>query len=418
MRYQDLVRIAFKDLTQRRLRTSLTMLSVAIGVASIIALVAQTMGIQESVVNALYKLGPSTIMMIPRGYMLTQADVARISELQNVDRVIPVLQVPGTIYRSGQQVQVTLLGVRSADLEVLLGGLKILDGAIYPDAPVPVGMAGYNVAFPPDQGGSQSIYVGQPLTVQVGFGQFRQSIQLQIVGIVAQYGSTAFFSPDSSIIMPIDELMKILNRRSYSVLVVRAASVDAVNDLSSTLSTMYGNNVEILTVQQITETVSSIIGQFGLLLASIAGISLTVAGLGTLNIMMITVLERTREIGVMKAVGFKNRDVLALYLLEASLIGIVGGIIGIALGSGGAQILPHILSYTFLRTPQQRGPGSSAGGPGGGGAQQFSLSYNPVIPIDITLTAFVIAVMVSIAAGLYPAWRASRMEPVRALRYE
>lgn len=415
MRISDLIRLALRDLGQRKLRAALTMISVSIGVASIIALVSQVAGIQQSVVDTLYKLGPTTIILTPRGYQITSADVIRISELQGVARVIPIIQIPGSIYRSGQQVQVTLVGIRSSDLEALLGSIKILDGSIYPDAPVPIALVGYNIAFPPEQGGSQSIYVGQPLLVELGFGQFRQRIQLQVIGILGQYGSTPFVSPDSSILVPLDELMKILNRRSYSMLLVKASDINNVYDLSNTLNTIYGNNLQILTVQQLSEAVSSIIGQFGVLLASIAGISLSVAGLGTLNIMMITVLERTREIGVMKALGFKNRDVLLLYLLEASLIGIIGGLIGIGLGVGGAQILPIIISYSFLRTPQQRGPGPQQGMAQQG---QVSLTYTPVIPIDMTIIAFSIAVLVSMIAGLYPAWRASRMEPVRALRYE
>ncbi len=145
------------------------------------------------------------------------------------------------------------------------------------------------------------------------------------MGILAQYGSTPFVSPDSSIVIPLDELMKILNRRSYGMLIVKASDVATVNDLSNTLNTIYRNNVQILTVQQLSETVSTIIGQFGIFLASMAGVSLSVAGLGTMNIMMITVLERTREIGIMKAIGFKNRDILLLYIVESSLIGIIGG---------------------------------------------------------------------------------------------
>lgn len=145
------------------------------------------------------------------------------------------------------------------------------------------------------------------------------------MGILAQYGSTPFVSPDSSIVIPLDELMKILSRRSYGMLIVKASDVATVNDLSNTLNTIYRNNVQILTVQQLSETVSTIIGQFGIFLASIAGVSLSVAGLGTMNIMMITVLERAREIGVMKTIGFKNRDILLLYIVESSLIGIIGG---------------------------------------------------------------------------------------------
>jgi putative ABC transport system permease protein len=109
------------------------------------------------------------------------------------------------------------------------------------------------------------------------------------------------------------------------MLIVKASDVATVNDLSNTLNTIYRNNVQILTVQQLSETVSTIIGQFGIFLASMAGVSLSVAGLGTMNIMMITVLERAREIGVMKAIGFKNRDILLLYIVESSLIGIIGG---------------------------------------------------------------------------------------------
>lgn len=145
------------------------------------------------------------------------------------------------------------------------------------------------------------------------------------MGILAQYGSTPFVSPDSSIVIPLDELMKILNRRSYGMLIVKASDAATVNDLSNTLNTIYRNNVQILTVQQLSETVSTIIGQFGIFLASIAGVSLSVEGLGTMNIMMITVLERTREIGIMKAIGFKNIDILLLYIVESSLIGIIGG---------------------------------------------------------------------------------------------
>lgn len=417
MNPSDLMRIALKDLWQRRLRTILTMFSVAIGVASIIALVAQSAGIQQSVVDTLYKLGPSTIILMPRGYQITQADVLRLSELQGVTKVIPVIQISGTIYRSGQQAQVTLLGIRSTDLVALLGDIKILDGTIYPDNPVPVALVGYSIAFPPEQGGSQAIYTGQPLLVEIGFGNFRQRIQLQVVGILAQYGSTPFISPDNSIMIPLDQLMKILNRRTYGMLILKANDVNSVNDVTSIINTMYGNNLQILAVQQLSEAVSNIIGQFGLLLASIAGISLSVAGLGTMNILMITVLERTREIGVMKAIGFKNRDVLLLYIAESSLIGIIGGLIGIVIGIIGANILPQILSYSFLRTPQPRGPGPSPGGPGFGG-QQVNLSYTPVIPLDMVVIAYAVAILVSMVAGFYPAWRASRMDPVRALRYE
>lgn len=418
MRARDLFRMGFRDLAQRRLRTSLTIASIAIGVAAIVALVAQTAGIQASVLESLYRLGPNTVVVTPRGYQLTQADVARISSLPGVSSVIPMVTEGGVLVRGSQPVQVNIVGIRARDLENLLGGVKILSGSIYPDAPAPLALVGYNIAFPPEQGGSQAIQVGQPITIQRGFGLFSQRVQLQVVGILGPYGSTPTTNPDNTVYMPLDQLMKLGNRRSYSVLVVKANGVDSVDTVVDQLSTFYGTNVQILTVKQLGETVSNIIGQFGILLGSIAAISLSVAGLGTLNIMMITVMERTREIGVMKAVGFKNSQVLSLFLSEAFLIGAMGSLAGVLAGIGASQAIPHIISNTLLRSPQ---PG--AGGARGSasfqaqGPQPF-LQYSPVISPEVIAMAILLAIAVSLVAGLYPAWRAARMDPVRALRYE
>ncbi|MEM2614045.1 MAG: FtsX-like permease family protein [Nitrososphaerota archaeon] len=182
-----------------------------------------------------------------------------------------------------------------------------------------------------------------------------------------------------------------------------------------------GVSPRVMALQSLASTISSIIGQFGLLLGSIAGISLTVAGLGIMNIMMISVIERTKEIGVMKAVGYRDREVLLIFIVESFMIGILGGLLGIGLGTAASYIMPSLLGTLFRAPTGGAAPASTRGfsNPQFGGTQVSSMfSFTPVISPEIVFTAYGFAIMISVIAGIYPAWRASRLDPIRAIRYE
>ena len=423
MRLQDSLWLGSKGIRERKTRAAITILSVVIGVASIIALVSQTTGIQVSIVSTLSSLGPTSILVTGGRTGLTQVDVAKILSVPYVETVIPMVSTQMSLSKSTETKTVSVVGINSEELQSLIGDIKLVDGKVYEATVIPFAVVGHNIAF---SSSSQDIFVGQPLMLVQQVGQTNQRINLQVVGLLDKYGSSPFISADDSIFVPIDSILKMLNRRTYTLLLVKVVDTAHVSDVEKLLGNIYGNSVTILTIATITQAVSSIIGLLSILLGAIAAISLSVAGLGIMNIMLVSVYERIHEIGIMKAIGFKDRNILTLFLSESAIIGIVGGIIGILVGSGISMIIPTLLSALTSSTFQsnsQNGGGGFGGGQGGyggafggGGSQMFS--YTPIITPDIAILSFIIAVSVSIIAGLYPAWRASRMEPIKALRYE
>jgi ABC-type antimicrobial peptide transport system permease subunit len=216
----------------------------------------------------------------------------------------------------------------------------------------------------------------------------------------------------------------LLHTDSFNVIMVKAKNESSVTPLSNLISQVYGNNARILNVQQIAATASSIIGAITTLFAIVAGISLMVAAIGIMNVMLMAVMERTREIGIMKSVGFKSRDILSIFIVQAMLIGLVGGIIGIVVGAGVSYALAGAASGSHSSTASSGGAGSASfsggGGFGGGGGTSGppsgSFSFTPLITPTAIVEALFAAVAVSVIAGIYPAWRASRMQPIDALR--
>ncbi len=442
MKLKDILTLGIKGVSERKFRTALTVLSVVIGIAAIVALTSLVSGISASISKSLESIGPTAIFLTSSSsHIFTNADIAEIESLPNVSVAIPIIRFPANITTGGVQQTVTVYGISNSVLSNALGSINLYSGTTYNDSSLPTALIGYDVAFPTSTQSTPSVTINQPvyLTEHIP-GEGTKSITLISTGILNQYGSSLLVSPDTSIFIPLQNAISITGKYSYNIILVEAKNTSSVPALSSLLKNIYGNGVGILSVEALASTVSSIIGSISVLLGSIAGISLIVAGISILSIMMVSVTERTREIGILKAIGFKKKDVLILFLSEALIIGLLGGIVGVGIGAGASYILPSLLSGgggtgagATSGAPQAASGGSAFAGrssAGGGVAianspsrsssssSISSSSFTPVITPGIVIIAIFIAVIVSLLSSLYPAWKAASVDPVKAIRSE
>ncbi|HTY82029.1 MAG TPA: FtsX-like permease family protein, partial [Dehalococcoidales bacterium] len=230
------------------------------------------------------------------------------------------------------------------------------------------------------------------------------SIIVRVVGMLGSQGA-GFGSPDDMVYIPFTTMQQTVSQArtaqggsivsSINLIVTDTKySTQVVNDITSLLrerhklATTADNDFRIQSMDQIAETVAQTTGQMTLLLGAVAAISLLVGGIGVMNIMLVSVLERTREIGIRKALGARERDIWIQFLIEAALLCFAGGIIGVFFGLGTSMALDHFKVYTTLITP------------------------------DIVFMAVGVAVGIGLFFGFYPAWNASRLNPIEALRSE
>jgi putative ABC transport system permease protein len=247
---------------------------------------------------------------------------------------------------------------------------------------------------------------------------------------------TSIVPIDSGVFVSMPSAEVLLNKLSFNEILIKANSAASVSSLTSLVTTVYGSNARVMNTEQLASTASSIIGAISLLFTAIAGVSLLVAAIGIMNVMLMSVSERVHEIGIFKAVGFKNREVMLIFLFQALIIGFIGGIVGLGVGAGAAYSLGSVLSSrsaASCTTTSAATTSSSASFRAGGGGGSFAggaagartgvattstsaISIHPDFTFTIITEAILIAALVSVLAGVYPAWKASRMEPIDALR--
>lgn len=444
MDVKDIFWLSYNDLSEKRVRTTLTIIMVVIGIGAIVALTSFTAGINNSITGELESLGPTAII-VSSGTSLgfTQTDVAEMEALPNVTEVTPLVLGAATLYAGNQNTSVTVIGVSTQGMAQLLGGnVTLAQGSMYTDTIAPDAVVGYDVAFPSSAAGQQTITIGQSAALKLSGAErgSAETVTVPVLGILASHG-TSLIPIDTGVFVPVQAADVLLHRTSYSEMVVIANNLSSVNATSALITTIYGSSARVLTTSQLLATASSVIGSITLLFAVIAGISLLVAAIGIMNIMLMSVMERTHEIGVLKAIGFKNRHVMLIFMLQALIIGFMGGVIGIVAGAGTAYALAGISgsaqgsasgasgasSSTFRSTGAPSGNARAGSGaqtgavvfsnsPSSSSSPSGGISIRPAFPVSTILLALLIAIGVSVVAGLYPAWRASRMEPIDALR--
>ena len=409
MNIATLIKEALKSITSNKVRSFLTMLGIFIGVGAVIAMMSIGQGAQNSITNSLSALGTQTLYLPPGNFTenvrnardLTNDDVTAISMLECVEIAAPTVSQNAMLSQSnGKTVNASVTGVVPGYRTV--GNYNIAQGSFITQENINnkemVAVIGTEInksLF----GSANSSSVGE--TVRIMGQPYR------IIGVLEEKGSSSLgMSQDQNVFIPISTAQsRLMTRQKNSVsqvtILVRSAYTleEAQKAIESLMQDRHDifegnpNDFTIMNLQDILNAVGDIMGTFTLFLGGVAAISLLVGGIGIMNIMLVTVTERTREIGLRKALGAKRGDILAQFLVESSVLSLVGGLLGIAFGL--------LLAFGIARIAAMTGT-------------QLDVSINPSIIIGATL----FSIAVGLFFGVYPANQASKLDPVIALRSE
>ena len=421
---RDLVLFSLNALRDRKLRAALTIIGIIIGPAAIVALVGATEGYSHSMTEQFENMGVTTLMVNPnRGVSLTAHDVNEIESIPDVQSVIPYYSVAATINYGGSSTSATIMALDMDSLGVLFPDVTIADGKLPSHTEFTSAVIGFQLANPSDPETSpiklnQVVTTSQSTSSSARFGMQMggqtnvATRSFLVVGMLDEFGQGLFINPDDTIFVPLTAGRLLTSSTDYSGLYVIAANADVVTSVSEMITNLYEDDVRVMTVSSILSTVQSVTGGMSTMLVSIAAISVIVAFMGIMTTMFTSINERTREVGLIKALGHTNRTVLLFFLTEAILTGLIGGVIGSLVGATASYLVVSMLGGSFIF--------GGFGGPSGGhGASQAqSLAITPVITPELVLAAILMATAVGALAGIIPAWRASRLTPVEALRHE
>lgn len=392
-----------------------------IGAAVVVGLVSSTQGVSDAIVGELSKLSADVIMAFPASAAahLTTIDERLIASVPHVKTVIPAYVGMAQLTSGRESKELQLFGIDQTYLPTLLKGLNVEQGAFVSQFDAGGILLGAKAANPP---GSTTPFarLNQAVSVEVARrveGEIEISRRTFIVrGITAEYGTAFVVNIDNVACVSLNAARTLLGSTSYTAIFVVAHSPDYVDQVADRLKEMYGEDLDIITSKQILNIVQSITGVLIIFLGGIAAISLIVAGIGIANIMFVSVMERTREIGVLKALGFKQFDILWLFLSEALLTGIIGGIVGCGLGILFGYGITNFFVGGFGGMGEDGGDIGGNGGFGEGGG--FNIIITPSFTPELIMIAVGFAVLIAAIAGLYPSWKASKLNPVDALRAE
>jgi putative ABC transport system permease protein len=315
--------------------------------------------------------------------------------------ITPFYQSVGEVTKpDGEKVRVQTYAIDLTVLMKAIGGLELDEGMLPASRAYTSCLLGSELSVS-SRSDTKLYYVGSAITIRIPLLE-NESVKLRIaslriVGILKPYGTMMIVNPDRSIFLPLDSGPSVLGQKKYTGIFLVAASPDKVDYITSRIRDLYGDYLEVISIKQIARTVNNIMKILDVLLFSTSSISFAVAVTGIMATMFTSVMERTREIGVMKAVGFTNLQILILILSESLIMGLIGGLLGVVAGILGSYILTRRALMIV---------------------EGVSFMANPIITSDLLLTAIFMSVAVGIAGGFLPAFRASKLSPVEALRYE
>jgi putative ABC transport system permease protein len=402
MWHLELVQLAIARLAAARLRAVLTMLGVIIGVGSIVALVGVAQGATSGITSRIQGLGTNLLTVQPgsstSGFVrmgagsattLTLADAAAVGEVEGVAAVAPEVSTQAVVVAGDANTTTTITSTTADYLAVR--AYEVWQGSFLTEVAVAeelrVAVLGATTA---DDLELDATAIGNDVLVG--------GIPFRVVGILQPKGSSSAVSADDQVLIPVTTAQRyFVAGTTVRSIAVSAGSADEIDATKAAITSVlegrhgtYGTEADfnISDQAQLLDTFSSVTGLMTLLLGGIASISLLVGGIGIMNIMLVSVRERTREIGIRKAIGARGSDILLQFLVEALVLSVAGGLVGIAVGAAASLLIGSLAGWGF----------------------QFSL---------LTVAAAVgFSLAVGVVFGVWPARQAARLDPIIALRYE
>ncbi|MFA6713069.1 MAG: ABC transporter permease [Bacteroidales bacterium] len=405
MNYKNLIRIAFKALINNKMRGFLTMLGIIIGVASVISMLAIGAGSKKSIREEIGSMGSNMIMVQPGNGQFggvrqsaSSMQTLKLTDYESLIRETSYLsKISPTVNTSGQAIQganntpTTMYGVNSDYLDIR--GYSVEQGSMFEDNDIKhaskvcvVGKTVIDELFPNGE---------DPLGQVIRFNK----IPMKIIGVLQSKGyNTMGMDQDDLIIAPYTTVQKRFLAITYIQGIISSAISEeytdqAIEEITEILQINHKieigeeNDFNVRSQQEMMDTMSSIMDMLTILLGCVAGISLLVGGIGIMNIMYVSVTERTREIGLRMSIGAKGRHILIQFLIEAVIISVTGGIIGVILGVGASSIINMLGWSTSVQ------------------------AYSVVL-------SFVVCTLTGIFFGWYPAKKAAQLNPIDAIRFE
>jgi putative ABC transport system permease protein len=414
MQIYEAIRIAMRALAANKLRSILTMLGIIIGVGAVITLMSVGRGVEKYVTDQFASAGTNLLFIVPgqlsagppssrgsSGGRLTLGDAEAIGnpmQAPDVAAVAPEVSGGAVVSRGKKSFRTSVNGITPSYQDVRSWNPIIGDFLAHSDIQergrvAVIGLEVYRRLFEPGE-----YPIDQTIRIN--------NLLFRVIGVMEERGGSGFGSVDDSVLVPFTTAQDRLFRRrtlsgDYQVNVIYASVNDAdfmpaaQEQIAEILRERHGisyldeDDFSIINQADLLSIFGDILGALTLFLGAIAGISLLVGGIGIMNIMLVSVTERTREIGLRKAVGAKRQDILGQFLIEAVTLAVLGGILGIILGTTGAQAISSLLE-----------------------------SFNAVVGMDAIVISILFSMAVGLFFGIYPAYRASRLNPIDALRYE
>lgn len=406
MNYKNLLRIALRALANNKMRAFLTMLGIIIGVASVISMLAIGAGSKNSIKEEIGSMGSNMIMIEPGngrfGGVRQSASSMQTLKMEDyeslvlqtnyVDKITPTVNASGQVINGANNSPTTIYGVN--DQYVDIRGYVVGQGNMFTESDIhkaaKVCVVGQTVVDNLFTNGED------PLGKTIRYG----SIPMKIIGVLEAKGYNSMgMDQDDLILAPYTTVQKRILAITYLQGITCSAlseeySDQAIDEITEILQANHGikigqeNDFNVRSQQEMMETMSSVMEMMTVLLGCIAGISLLVGGIGIMNIMYVSVTERTREIGLRMSIGAKGRHILMQFLIEAIIISITGGVIGVLIGVGVSLLIEFIFGW----------PTS---------VQAYSV-----------ILSFVVCTLTGVFFGWYPAKKASNLNPIDAIRYE